>query len=91
VELGSLGAAPDDRAIAGPFGATASEGVLDDGLEIVLVHAGLDPSHQLGVALHADVGGLADQGQLGLALPGAELIHNRMGVLDHESGSLRRE
>ena len=38
------------------------------------------------MAFGADGGGLLDQGHLGFALPGPELVDDRMGVLDLEAG-----
>ena len=48
------------------------------------MHAGLDPVHQLDVPGHADRGGLPDQRELGVALPGPEQIESRRGVLHRD-------
>jgi hypothetical protein len=84
VELGAVHAAADDGAVRGPGAAEPHEGILERGLELVLLGR-FGQLHRLAVPLGADFRRAAQQGHLGGALARAELVHDRVGVLHLEA------
>ena len=89
MERGRVRPAAHDRRVAHPIGAVAAESVLEDGLELVLVHPGAGGPHRGEVTRDADVHRDPQPGDFVGVLHGAHRIHDRphvahVGAREHE-------
>jgi hypothetical protein len=74
VEDGGVGARADDGVVAGAVAAALAEGVVDDGLELVLEGARAAEAHRGEVSLGGDRGCVAQGGEILGVLVETELV-----------------
>ena len=84
VQLGAMDAATHDGAVGGPRAAQPHERVLERRLYLVL-RRGLGHGHRGAMALGTDGGCLAQEGEFGGTLSGAQFIHHGVRVAHREA------